>query len=342
MALQIVLLALLTCITEIGNAQFSLAPECTTTQSCAPRLDNIVAGVVPETSNTCGLEERERFCFQTGSGGQVAGTCDYCDASDPDRSHGPELMTDVERGRQTFWQSQTYNYVQFGRDPGFVNITFSLNKTFELRLITITFHYIRPDSMVIYRSTDYGATFTPYQYFSTHCEEFYAVPLHDGTVTSDSQEVFCIDSDSLIIPLFEGRVKFNPLEDKVPLRKTFYTLPDLHDWITFTDLRFKLDRLNTFGDERFSDPKVLDSYYYSISDIEVSGICKCNGHAGSCELLELGDLVCKCEHNTEGKDCERCRPFYQDRPWGRGTPEDPHVCGRKFPMDLRYGLPDTI
>lgn len=45
----------------------------------------------------------------------------------------------------------------------------------------------------------------------------------------------------------------------------------LQDWVTATDIRVTLNRLNTFGDEVFNDPKVLKSYYYAISDFAVGG-----------------------------------------------------------------------
>jgi len=41
--------------------------------------------------------------------------------------------------------------------------------------------------------------------------------------------------------------------------------------VTATDIRVSLNRLNTFGDEVFNDPKVLKSYYYAISDFAVGG-----------------------------------------------------------------------
>lgn len=43
------------------------------------------------------------------------------------------------------------------------------------------------------------------------------------------------------------------------------------EWVTATDLLISLDRLNTFGDEFFKDPKVLRSYFYGISDFSVGG-----------------------------------------------------------------------
>lgn len=41
------------------------------------------------------------------------------------------------------------------------------------------------------------------------------------------------------------------------------------DWVTATDVRITLDRLNTFGDEVFGDPQVLKSYFYAIADFAV-------------------------------------------------------------------------
>jgi len=100
----------------------------------------------------------------------------------------------------------------------------------------------------------------------------------------------------------------------------------------------------------------------------VGGRCKCNGHASRCVVrqdarrsvpgaaaggtggLEVdvdaawrgrysagvvgghgaATLTCDCRHNTEGVDCERCRPFYHDRPWARATAGNAHECTGLF------------
>lgn len=64
---------------------------------------------------------------------------------------------------------------------------------------------------------------------------------------------------------------------------------------------------------------------------------KCNGHARECAPDEAGQLVCVCQHNTTGTDCERCQPFYQDRPWARGTAEAANECLREYRRSWVHG-----
>ncbi|KAJ7988354.1 hypothetical protein DPEC_G00322690 [Dallia pectoralis] len=54
--------------------------------------------------------------------------------------------------------------------------------------------------------------------------------------------------------------------------------------------------------------------------------CKCNGHGSECVLDERGALVCDCQHHTVGVDCQKCHPFYQDRPWARATGDSANQC----------------
>ena len=74
-----------------------------------------------------------------------------------------------------------------------------------------------------------------------------------------------------------------------------------------------------------------DSYFYMVSDLAVGGRCKCNGHASKCIPKGTnGELSCDCRHNTAGRDCEKCKPFFFDKPWGRATAQDAHECKGKF------------
>ncbi|TRY85557.1 hypothetical protein DNTS_017177 [Danionella cerebrum] len=64
----------------------------------------------------------------------------------------------------------------------------------------------------------------------------------------------------------------------------------------------------------------------ALSDLQVGGRCKCNGHASRCRRDDEGRAVCQCEHHTSGPDCDVCEPFFYDRPWQRATPNQPHPC----------------
>lgn len=88
-----------------------------------------------------------------------------------------------------------------------------------------------------------------------------------------------------------------------PSAEAFEESEVLQEWVTATQIRISLVRMNSFGDEVFRDPRVLKSYYYAISDFAVGGRCKCNGHASECTRSSgqgAEQLVCNCKHNTTG------------------------------------------
>lgn len=88
----------------------------------------------------------------------------------------------------------------------------------------------------------------------------------------------------------------------------------------------------------------------ALSDLQVGGRCKCNGHASRCRRDDTGRAVCVCEHHTAGPDCDVCEDFYCDRPWHRATPTHPNPCigesstlllnEKNIPQNVRY-LPHT-
>lgn len=61
----------------------------------------------------------------------------------------------------------------------------------------------------------------------------------------------------------------------------------------------------------------------------VIGRCYCSGHAAKCrELPEEGDKrpQCECMHNTCGKNCDKCCPLFNQRPFRVGTPQKENKC----------------
>lgn len=83
------------------------------------------------------------------------------------------------------------------------------------------------------------------------------------------------------------------------------------------------------------------THQYAVADFAVGGRCKCNGHASRCIADRTGNLTCECKHNTAGTDCERCKPFHFDRPWGRATARDANECKGKIGISF-FGLGQCI
>uniref|UniRef100_A0A8C6SCS1 Laminin, gamma 1 n=1 Tax=Neogobius melanostomus TaxID=47308 RepID=A0A8C6SCS1_9GOBI len=300
------------CVDEHGGAQ-----------RCMPEFVNAAFNVTVVATNTCGSPPEE-YCVQTGATG-VTKSCHICDARDPRHHHSAVYLTDYNNQQDaTWWQSQTMLAgVQY---PHSINLTLHLGKAFDITYVRLKFHTSRPESFVIYKRSSESGPWVPYQFYSGSCEKTYQKQNRGFIRTGeDEQQALCTDEFSDISPLTGGNVAFSTLEGR-PSAYNFDHSPVLQDWVTATDIRVTLNRLNTFGDEVFNDPKVLKSYYYAISDFAVGGRCKCNGHASECTKNSGTRLVCNCKHNTEGLDCERCKPFYNDRPWRRATADSPNEC----------------
>ena len=95
--------------------------------------------------------------------------CDICDASDWRRSHPASLLTDLNNYQNsTCWISEpSLDY------PNNVTLTLSLGKKFEITYVSLQFCGRLADSLAIYKSADYGKTWTPFQFYSTDCQGMY-------------------------------------------------------------------------------------------------------------------------------------------------------------------------
>lgn len=305
---------------------------------CVPEFVNAAFLRIVTSSNTCGTP-KSTFCVQTLSSGQRK-ECQICDSQSKSLSHPSIYITDIKDDKNfSWWQSDTlYTMEQnkiydryTGRSP--VVLHLDLGKTFEVVSIRLRFHSLRPESMAIFKRTtsDMNAQWIPYQYYSRSCRGTYGVE-PDGIILRDNlQSALCTAKYSQLVPLSGGEVLFRTLANR-PGRDEIESLPALQDWIRAYSLRFNLTRLNTFGDEIFGDPNVYRSYYYAIIDITVVGKCDCNGHASKCVPHDNGvggrqaPLVCVCEHFTAGVDCEKCLPFYNNKPWAKATSRNAHPC----------------
>ena len=174
------------------------------------------------------------------------------------------------------------------------------------------------------------------------CEPTFNMSSSGIAPDGDEARPVCTPDFTDMSPLSRGKVVFSTMEGRPGKESNA-----LKRFTTATEIRVQLTRLNTFGDERYQRDESLQSYYYAISDMEIGGHCLCNGHASECipeNFTESVDnthnvtvvagprreqrLRCRCQHNTTGRNCERCADFYNDAPWREATASSAHECRR--------------
>ncbi|XP_061527176.1 uncharacterized protein KIAA1522-like isoform X4 [Phycodurus eques] len=273
---------------------------------------------------TCG-NPPERFCTL-----ENPYLCsDECDASSPDLSHPPQLMGDRERGGLiTYWQTVTWSKYP---EPLLANITLSWNKSLEVvDDLVVSFEYGRPTSMVFEKSTDKGLTWQPYQFYADDCMETFGMPPKrvSDLAPSNVTRVICTEQYSRWVGAKEEktvvfevgarlRVFAGPkLLNMDALYTRLQSSKALRDFFTFTNLRLRLLRPALGG--TYVQRDNLLKYFYAISNIDVPARCKCNLHASRCALRDA-TLMCDCEHNTSGQDCQRCNAGFESRNWMPGS-----------------------
>lgn len=277
-------------------------------QMCLPEFHNLAYGKKIFASHSCGKPPR-RFCKWETPREQ---TCDVCDSNNPSKTHPVEFLTDLHnQNNVTCWQADPKQ----SREN--VTLLLSLGKIYDITYISLQFCAIRPDSMAIYKSMDFGKSWRPYQFYSGSCSRVYGRPKKAFATKENEQEALCTDAH-LIKPLQGGRIAFSTLEGR-PSAKDFESNFVLQEWVSATDVKVVFNRV--------SSTKTRDvRNYYAVSDFAVGGRCHCNGHASSCPANRDGKPVCDCKHHTTGYNCEQCKAFFNDRPWRPATGNSANEC----------------
>lgn len=297
---------------------------------CIPEFINAAFGQEVGVSSVCGRPPSRSCSLVEREDRPAVRTCQVCDASDPRNAHPASYLTDLNSAHNlTCWQSENLQGSPFN-----VTLTLSLGKKFEITYVSLQFCSPRPESLAIYKSMDYGRTWTPYQFYSSQCRRMYNRPNKATITKQNEQEALCTDGHTDVYPLSGGLIAFSTLDGR-PSGKDFDSSPVLQDWVTVTDIRVVFSRpqhpraLPMSGRESEDAavaPGAMPAYYYAVSDFQVGGRCKCNGHGSKCVREKDGKLVCDCKHNTEGPECDRCKPFHYDRPWQRATAKEANEC----------------
>ncbi|KAK3091660.1 hypothetical protein FSP39_021617 [Pinctada imbricata] len=322
---------------------FSCVGDFTLAQVLTPPYFNLGSEREIYASSTCGedVADAELFCRLTGATGAERGSidgskeiiqgqyCDFCDPSIQGKAHPPEYAID---GTERWWQSPPLSR---GMRYNEVNLTINFGQEFHVAYVFIKMaNSPRPGVWSLERSTDFGQTWQPWQYFAdtpSDCYKFFNTPADREIIADDT--VICTTEFSKVVPLENGEIVVSLVNNR-PNALNFSNADILHEWTKATNVRMRLLRTKTLLGHLMAvarqDPTVTRRYFYSIKDISIGGRCVCNGHADTCDRADVSNpnlLVCECQHNTCGSQCEYCCPGYVQKKWqpARGGSEN-FVC----------------
>ncbi|XP_076440495.1 laminin subunit alpha-like [Babylonia areolata] len=303
-----------------------------------PPYFNLAQGRNISATATCGEGyPNELFCRLTGATGSEDQTtrevirgqlCDYCNPGISQQDHRPKYATD---GTERWWQSPPLSRgVQYNQ----VNLTIHLGQEFHVAYVFIRMaNSPRPGVWVLERSTDFGKTWQPWQFFAdtpSDCLKFFETTAEDPIYYDD--QVLCTTEFSKVVPLEGGEIVVSLVNGR-PSAENFSNADVLQEWTKATDVQLRMLRTKTLLGHLMAvarqDPTVTRRYYYSIKDISIGGRCVCNGHAETCDRPPEVDgykLICSCVHNTCGDQCEQCCPGFVQKRWRRARVNDPFVC----------------
>nr|XP_054769842.1 laminin subunit beta-1-like [Lytechinus pictus] len=276
------------------------------------------------TDSTCGSPPSEFDIPVASNTGDTFMTI-LCNASNPDASYPIEAAYDFTSmtffGQvftspllDTWWQSES--------EASNVHLDFTLGNEFLFQRTVISFRSYRPASLVIEKTADGGANWSPLRYYAGNCAEtFPGVPListgFNFTADCTQEYVFghgMTEADGENIQ----RVIYNPVQELEEL----YSEYEYQRYFALTGLRITLVEPGNL--ESVSQESLPRRSFFAVADWIVEGQCLCYGHSASC--VGMNEAECSCQHNTAGPNCDSCLPLYNNKPWQVAVGSETNAC----------------
>ena len=172
----------------------SAQTQCTGDSGCFPPIGNLATGRSINVSSTCDVGSEYCIFFSSGP------DCFNCL---PQSTNSPSSINDNDNN--TAWYSAI----------GSESMTTSMQIDFEAPVLfdsmTIVWQSLRPRSMILERSQDFGTTWQVYRYYSSSCPDSFMIP---ETVVTDSSvfntiDPICTSAQSQLFPPQDGLVSFD-------------------------------------------------------------------------------------------------------------------------------------
>ncbi|XP_053172998.1 usherin [Scomber japonicus] len=243
-------------------------------------------------------------------------------------AHPLSYVNDQDMG--TTWLSKIMTTQEL--DDG-VTITVDFaNGQYQVFYIIVQFGGHLPESVLIQRQrfdlTDPQSDTTTeqpwldWQYIAKDCSVF-EMQNNGPLLSPDSVNCLQLPSD---MSYSGGNITVSLLTSEPNLRpgyNDFYNTPELQNMVHATKVRIHLS-----GQYHTGAAKVNQRHrYYAIHEITISGRCECHGHADHCDTsVTPYRCLCLAETHTEGNNCQRCMPLYNDKPFRQGNQLQPMSC----------------
>ncbi|XP_077977074.1 netrin-4-like [Glandiceps talaboti] len=296
-------------------------------QTCHPKPGNLVIGRELTTTTQCGQTKNEKYCVVEGCGDVQ---CSKCNSRKANKAHPVSHMTDSFLTHpNTWWQSS------LGGRPETLQL--DLQGRFYFTHLVMVFKSSRPAAMVIERSDNFGESWRPYSFYASDCAKEFGMVENEVT----DEGAVCTSRYSDPEPCTKGEVIFRSLTPSYGRRFDPYSL-EARERLQITNLRINLvktQQCECATQNPTAKNKSSKLNYFAVYELIVGGTCSCNGHASECVPLSAEGNSnsqpenkihgkCVCQHNTDGENCEKCLPLYNDAPWSpaNALTNEPNAC----------------